>query len=356
MSEIKKLAPHAGFKAEAPPSGRAKRGAALAAAAALKAVDKPLKPMSAEEEWLARLEVGSKLDAVDKGGAWLDAKIIDATGSKVKVHYSSLSQKHDEWMERDLKRMQRHGSRTVAVLEEADDGKVQEPGPKRARRAEGSSPSSASSPLPQLEINPPGHSGEPPDVIGDATNINVGHFRLKIGILDPPRVVIRDMVSMVCGLTDKESAALNIKSLARSIHYERLLKATDSSGTVVLTLEKLHELLHICATFRAGMYRSKVLALLKGGNLVFPRLFAMARAVCLARQKKHPFPPPKQGESLLGRQVLGMYEKDTVNEGWYFGSVKEQDGNKCTIQYYDDKTTVRPSPSCLLPCAVDSAG
>ena len=33
---------------------------------------------------------------------------------------------HDEWMERDLKRMQRHGSRTVAVLEEADDGKVQE--------------------------------------------------------------------------------------------------------------------------------------------------------------------------------------------------------------------------------------
>ena len=60
-------------------------------------------------------------------------------------------------------------------------------------------------------------TGDPPEIVGDMTCICVGTYRLKIGLLDPPRVVIRDLVSFVCELTDPESAALNIKSLARAI-------------------------------------------------------------------------------------------------------------------------------------------
>jgi hypothetical protein len=86
----------------------------------------------------------------------------------------------------------------------------------------------------------------------------MGPYRLKIGLMDPPRVVIRDMVAMVCELTDKESAALNIKSLARNIRCEKLKNTiADLGSTVVISLENLHELLHICATFREKRYRPK---------------------------------------------------------------------------------------------------
>lgn len=150
-------------------------------------------------------------------------------------------------------------------------------------------------------------------------------------MLDPPRVVIRDMVSssaapqhspsilargaalpcctaesspcgrgqisMVCELNDKEAAALNVKSFMKSfgreVTYEKLARerggallhpsatnlgmarahalaltqslpfppspgADAGSSTVVISIDRLATLLHICATFRGGKYKQKV--------------------------------------------------------------------------------------------------
>ena len=56
-----------------------------------------------------------------------------------------------------------------------------------------------------------------PEIVGDATHIRVGRFKLMIGLLNSPRVGIRNTVSMVCGLSNEESSCLNIKSMVRSL-------------------------------------------------------------------------------------------------------------------------------------------
>ena len=58
-----------------------------------------------------------------------------------------------------------------------------------------------------------------PTILGNVSSFCSGTFKLKIGLLDPPRLVIRDMVAMVCDLTDQSTAALNVQSQARSIQY-----------------------------------------------------------------------------------------------------------------------------------------
>ena len=183
--------------------------------------------------------------------------------------------------------------------------------------------------------------GETPELYAESTQLMMGRYRLKIGLMDPPRVVIRDMVAMVCELTNKESAALNIKSLARNLQYEKLSKSKEASSTVVISLENLHELLHICATFRAAAYKPKVLNLLKQGNPTLPRLFAMARVVALSVARKQPFPPPVKGEfrNLVGLPVLAMYNKGTAQESWYFGDVQQQTAQNYTLHFYVDDTT-----------------
>ena len=89
--------------------------------------------------------------------------------------------------------------------------------------------------------------GEPAEIYAESTQLMMSTYRLKIGLMDPPRVVIRDMVAMVCELTDKESAALNIKSLGRNIRYEKLKKtskdASVSTHTIILGSIKRRECL-----------------------------------------------------------------------------------------------------------------
>lgn len=99
---------------------------------------------------------------------------------------------------------------------------------------------------------------------------------------------------MVCELNDKEAAALNVKSFMKSfgreVSYEKLARErggahthplrvgawlrgtnprpsgvpTDSamcnvgSSTVVISIDRIDTLLHICATFRGGKYKQKV--------------------------------------------------------------------------------------------------
>ena len=66
----------------------------------------------------------------------------------------------------------------------------------------------------------PSHCFSPlglPEIIGDSTSIYIGKHKLRIGLLDPPRVVVRDVVSFVCDLTDQESAALDAGSMTRTI-------------------------------------------------------------------------------------------------------------------------------------------
>ena len=111
---------------------------------------------------------------------------------------------------------------------------------------------------------------------------------------------------MVCELNDKEAAALNVKSFMKSfgreVTYEKLarerggaqatpptrpltlrtaacrarsrpeplpapelvanhrsrLRPAAGSSTVVISIERMDTLLHICATFRGGKYKQKV--------------------------------------------------------------------------------------------------
>ena len=105
---------------------------------------------------------------------------------------------------------------------------------------------------------------------------------------------------MVCELNDKEAAALNVKSFMKSfgreVSYEKLARerggahlyplqigtcmprhrfdplqpptrcrlscavCNAGSSTVVISIDRLATLLHICATFRGGKYKQKVTA------------------------------------------------------------------------------------------------
>ena len=57
-----------------------------------------------------------------------------------------------------------------------------------------------------------------------------------------------------------------------------------------------------------------------------------------------PIKPPASGANLVGHAALGLYFKGTVSEGWYFGTIKEQDKknkNMLTIKY---GTTTEETP------------
>ena len=111
-------------------------------------------------------------------------------------------------------------------------------------------------------------------------------------------------------------------------------------ATVVISLDNLHELLHICATFRSGTYRSKVLSLLKPGNPTLPRLFAMARVVAQSViHKQQPFPPPGKGENVLNLPVFSLYRCLRGENGWYFGEVQQQSDQHYSVHYYGDDST-----------------
>lgn len=127
---------------------------------------------------------------------------------------------------------------------------------------------------------------------------------------------------MVCELNDKEAAALNVKSFMKSfgreVSYEKLarerggahtpplrvgarlpalprLRSTDpqafqhvptdsavcnvGSSTVVISIDRIDTLLHICATFRGGKYKQKV-------TVDFPH--APAAVLRLPHTRTHP--------------------------------------------------------------------
>ena len=351
-----KPVPHGNTKSRAAPAaaapvGRPKRGAAKAAEAAFKvqagkpALYQPEEPAAkrqvadaGKDTWLASLESGSKCDAHDAGGSvdWYSAKVMEVEGTMVKIHFQGFHTRYDEWMERDPMRLQPLGTMTGASPDAPPV--VGRPKAKRARTAAAEAGLSLQ---PAAMGSSPREwgGGETPELYAESTQLMMGKYRLKIGLMDPPRVVIRDMVAMVCELTDKESAALNIKSLARNIQYEKLSKSKDASSTVVISLENLHELLHICATFRAAAYKPKVLNLLKQDNPTLPRLFAMARVVALSVVRKQPFPPPAKGDHLVGLPVLANYNTGTAQESWYFGDVQRQTAQNYTLRFYADDTT-----------------
>ena len=156
----------------------------------------------------------------DRCGVFLNQPgegMIDATGSKVKIHYQGFAQRFDQWMERGLDRLQPHGTKANREKEKQKEKEKEEAEEKRqSKRQRTETPS----------LSPVGDG--PPEIVGDSACICIGTYKLKIGLLDPPRVVIRDMVSFVCDLTDEESAALNIKSLARAIQCVASMIALSS--------------------------------------------------------------------------------------------------------------------------------
>jgi hypothetical protein len=48
--------------------------------------------------------------------------------------------------------------------------------------------------------------GTPPEITCAVARINLANYRLKVGLLNPPRIVIRDLIAMICGLTDTGTA------------------------------------------------------------------------------------------------------------------------------------------------------
>ncbi len=193
-------------------AGRTKRSAAVLAEKAFKDIDKRAKtPSSRQEEWLASVVVGSNLDARDATNTdpvWYKAKVIDSAGEKLKIHYHGFAQRFDQWMERDLAHLQPPGTKSETTPQVRSSTKEEFADTRQAKRPR----TQASSPASTIGAN-----GEPPEIVGDMVAVNVANYRLKIALLDPPRVVIRDMISFVCEMTDKDSAALNIKSLAHAI-------------------------------------------------------------------------------------------------------------------------------------------
>ena len=134
--------------------------------------------------------------------------------------------------------------------------------------------------------------------------------------------------------------------------YEKLKKSLDTGPTVVVSLERLHEVLHICATFRGGQYRSKVMNLLKPGNMVLPRLYAMARAVSLFKipGTDPPFAAvTSKTVKMIGLPAVSVWFKGkAADEAWYFGEVTQQNSSRVIVRYYDDDTETSWKYSELL--------
>ena len=77
---------------------------------------KQKKPRNKAEEWLAGVGVGSRVDARDvstSNDVWYSAKVTNATGNKLKIHFQGFAQRFDKWIDRDLAYLQPHGTKAV---------------------------------------------------------------------------------------------------------------------------------------------------------------------------------------------------------------------------------------------------
>ena len=126
----------------------------------------------------------------------------------------------------------------------------------------------------------------------------------------------------------------------------------ETSSTLVVSLERLDEVLHICATFRGGQYRSKVMNLLKSSNMVLPRLYVMARAVSLFKipGTNPPFSAvTTKTVDMIGLPAVSVWFKGkAAEEAWYFGEVTQQNSSRVIVRYYDDDTETSWKYSELL--------
>lgn len=122
---------------------------------------------------------------------------------------------------------------------------------------------------------------------------------------------------------------------------EKLSKTVDSvANIIVVSLSRLHELLYICARFRGGQYRDKVMNLLKPGDMRFSQLFVMSTAVSLFKVEgaKPPFSPViNKSKILVGLPVVSALQH-AATEAWYFGEVKRRNIT-CVAVHYDDEGT-----------------
>ena len=59
----------------------------------------------------------------------------------------------------------------------------------------------------------------------------------------------------------------------------------------------------------------------------------MANIVSETHAGRCPVGAPEPGSNIEGCVALGVFFKGTVSEGWYFGSVKEQQGTNCVVKY-----------------------
>jgi hypothetical protein len=135
------------------------------------------------------------------------------------------------------------------------------------------------------------------------------------------------------------------------VRYERLLKTPTAafSGTLVISIDRLHQLLYVYSRFRSGSYSSRVKKLLEPGNMVLPQLFAMVQVVAhCTTHKRPPFQSQAKGANMIGLRVIMVWWKNTKHETWYCGEVIGQTSEGVNVHYHDDGSTVTMTHSELL--------
>jgi hypothetical protein len=124
-----------------------------------------------------------------------------------------------------------------------------------------------------------------------------------------------------------EAAALNIKSMGRVMHYERMRALAGGVHTCAISTDYLHELLRTCATFRANRYASRVKKLLHKSNDQLARLLIMAKIVCeihagLCARCRLPPPPPRPCAYLLCSRLTGYLAAPPTWWRWVDGCMR----------------------------------
>jgi hypothetical protein len=109
------------------------------------------------EQWRAELKLGQLVDALDTDSKWYEARVVDVTDARVKVHYRGWSTKWDEWLARTSARlMPLHSKvrdwRRFRVNDEVQVGETR-PGKKRMLWRDARVLSTVKSLLVQLQID-----------------------------------------------------------------------------------------------------------------------------------------------------------------------------------------------------------
>eukprot|EP01049_Picozoa_sp_SAG25_P014987 SAG25_NODE_2866_length_1343_cov_0.946141_2_plen_341_part_00 len=220
---------------------------------------------AAQPTWLSRLKAGDQVDASDpQQGGWYRCTISAVAERRIRVHFEDMPGKPDAWVSKSADSVVARGVKATGGLgfpaagpgatsgllgrrrtsrkgagagvdRMVPEAPGEDPPRKRERNSSGSrgkdsgggrggggggGPKAAAaaaggtSAAGKLIVGV--REGTPPEITCAVARINLANYRLKVGLLNPPRIVIRDLIAMICGLTDTGTA------VARGYHMRSL--------------------------------------------------------------------------------------------------------------------------------------